>query len=174
MYTLKSDEKTTPMMAYTQNMLVRGDVITRQIVRVSVWLRTEGAPEYIHFLKPQVLLMTTSPVRVLTYNEMYLPTNQVICYHLTPPGKDPMDYDETEKNRIIQPVSVLVGSFTVNGGLRISTQVDFTTSIASYARLPWLSIYDSKVSNPSLAQMGEIPVPLMLLRPAQVSFNLTA
>jgi hypothetical protein len=174
MYTLKSDEKTTPLMAYTQNMLVRGDVITRQIVRVSVWLRTEGAPEYIHFLKPQVILMTTSPVRVTTYNEMYLPTNQVICYHLTPPGKDPMDYDETEKNRVMQPVSVLVGSFSVNGGLRVSSQVDFTTSIASYARLPWLSVYDSKISNPSLAQMGEIPVPLLLLRPAQVSFNLNA
>jgi len=174
MYTLTPDEKTTPVMAYTHGMLVRGEVVTKQSVRVSVWLRTEGAPEYLHFVKPQVILMTTSPVRVLSYGEMYLPASQVVAFHLTPPGKDPMDYDETEKNRVLQPITVLVGAFVINGGLRVSTQVNIGTSIASFARVPWLSVYEAKVSSASLPQMGEMPIPLLLVRPAQVSFNLAA
>jgi len=56
MYTLASDEKTTLVLAYTHNMLVRGEAVTKDNVRVAVWLRTDGAPNYIHLLNAQVLI----------------------------------------------------------------------------------------------------------------------
>jgi hypothetical protein len=172
MYTLASDEKTSGVMVYTQNMLVRGDVVTKHHSRVSVWLRTDGAPEFLHLLKPQVVNLAGNSVRAASLAEIYLPTAQVIGFHLTPPAQDPLDYDETEKNRKMQPVSVLVGTFVFNGAIRISTQVDLGTSIAS-GRLVWMSIYDLKISNPLLPQMGEVQVPMVLVRPGQVGFGLT-
>jgi hypothetical protein len=171
MYTLTADEKASLVMIYTRNTLVRGEVVTRQIVRVSVWLRTEGAPDYMHILRPQVVNMTGSSVKILTYSELYLPTSEVIGFHLTPPAHDPIDYDESEKNRQMQPISVLAGSFVFNGAIRVSTQVDLGTSIAS-GRVIWLSLYDVKITNPYLPQMGEVQVPMLVVRPAQVTFAL--
>lgn len=168
---LKPDEKNTPVMVYTRDQLIRGGVVTKQSIRVSIWLRTEGAPEYLHLLKPQVITFNTSPVRALNLSEIYVPTSQVLCFHLTPPEQDPMDYDETEKNRAMQPVLVLVGTFLLNGCLRVSTQVDMGTSITSNVRISWLSMYQTKVSNPNLPQIGEMPVPMLLVRPTQVSFG---
>ncbi len=174
MYTPTADEKTTPVMLYTQNTLVRGEVITKQHIRVSIWLRTEGAPEYMHLLKLQVIHLNTTPAKALSYGEAYLPTSQVIGFHMAPPAKDPPDYDETEKNRVMQPLVALVGSFVIAGSLRVSTQVDIGTSIVSNSRISWLSLYDVKVSNPNLPQMGEMPVPMLLVRPSQVGFAFNA
>jgi len=102
---------------------------------------------------------------------MYLPTGQIIGFHLTPPARDPLDYDETEKNRRMQPVTVLIGTFVFNGAIRISAQVDLGTSITS-AHTIWMSIYNVRISNPQLEQMGEIQVPMLLVRPEQVGFGL--
>jgi hypothetical protein len=95
----------------------------------------------------------------------------VIGFHLTPPAHDPLDYDEIEKNRKMQPVTVLVGTFIFNGAIRISTLVDLGTSITS-ARTVWMSIYNVKISNPQLPQMGEVQVPMLVVRPGQVGFAL--
>ena len=169
MYTLASDEKVTGVMVYTKNTLVQGEAVTKQSTRVSVWLRTEGAPEYIHLLRPQVINLTGNAVRMLSYSEMYLPTAPMIGFHLTPPAHDPLDYDETELNRKMQPVTVLVGTFVLNGAIRISTQVDLGTSLMA-GRVAWLSIYAVKISNPLLPQMGELQLPMLVVRPGQVGF----
>lgn len=170
MYTLASDEKASAVMIYTQNMLVHGEAVTKQINRVSVWLRTEGAPEYMRLLKPDVITFYGSAVRRLSYTEMYMPTAQIIGFHLAPPAQDPLDYDENEKNRKMQPVTLLVGSFVFCGAIRISTLVDIGTSITS-GRSVWMSIYDVKISNPQLPQM-EVEVPMLVVRSAQVGFAL--
>jgi len=172
MYSLASDEKASGVMIYTQNTLICGDAVTKQSNRVSVWLRTEGAPEYIHLLKPQVFNLGGSAVKISSYSEMYVPTAKIIVFHRTPPAHDPMDYDETEKNRKMQPITVLVGTFVFNGGIRISTQVDLGTSIIS-GRSVWMSIYNVKISNPHLSHMEELLVPMLVVRPGQVSFCLS-
>ena len=171
MYTLASDEKASGVMIYTHNTLIYGETLTKQTTRVSVWLRTEGAPEYIHLLKPQVIFLNGSTAKGLSYSEIFVPTAQIIGFHLTPPAHDPLDYDESEMNRKMQPVTVLVGTFAFNGAIRISTQVDIGTSISS-GRAIWMSIYDVKITNPQLAQFGEIHVPMLVVRPGHVDFAL--
>ena len=171
MYMLASDEKASGVMIYTQNTLIRGEAVTKQISRVSVWLRTEGASEYVHVLKPQVINLSGNAVRTQSYSEMYVPSIRINAFHLTPPAHDPLDYDETEMNRKMQPITVLVGTFVFDGAIRISTQVDLGTSIAS-GRTIWMSVYDVKISNPQLPQMGELQVPMLVVRPGQVGFVL--
>jgi hypothetical protein len=171
MYKLTPDEKTSPVMIYTRNTMVRGDVVTRQNVRVSVWLRTEGAPDYMHLLKPQVVYLSGSTVKIMTYSEVYLPSSEIIGFHLAPPAQDPMDYDESEVNRKMQPVIVQAASFSLNGTIRVSTQVDLGTAISS-GRAAWMSIYKVKITNPYLPQMGEVQVPMLVVRPSKVVFGL--
>ena len=170
MYTPSSDEKLTPVMLYTQDTLVRGDVVTKQnVLRVNIWLRTEGAPKYLHILKPQVLVFGGSPVKPLSYSEIYYPTTQLIGFHTLPPTDEPLDYDPDEMNRMMQPVDVMVGTFVMKGKIRISTQTEVGTSL-EVARISWMSLYDVEIMNPYLPQMPALHVAMALVNPIHVAF----
>ncbi len=173
MYTPSADEKTTPVMLYTQDTLVRGDAVTtKNVLRVNIWLRTEGAPKYMHILKPQVLVFGGAPVKPLSYSELYYPTSQLIAFHTLPPTDEPLDYEPTEMNRMMQPVDVLVGTFVMKGKLRISTQTAVGVSL-EVARITWMSIYEVEVTNPYLPQMPALHIPMVLVNPSHAAFAFT-
>jgi len=97
MYILRPDEKTTPVMLYTHDTLVRGEAVTKHnVLRLNIWLRTDGAPKYIHLLKAQVLVFGGSVAKALSYSELYFPTLRVIGFHTLPPTEEPLDYDPDE------------------------------------------------------------------------------
>jgi hypothetical protein len=173
MTALSPDEKSTLVMAYTQNMLVRGEVVTKQGVRVSTWLRTQGVPEYIHLFKPTVLRFGSGVVKALTYSEVYLPVYTLIAFHLVPPVTEALDYAADEMNRIMVPITALPGTFQFKGFFRIATNAALNNSI-ELAHSDWSSIYDVDVTNPSMPQMQPIHVPLILMNPKQVSLAIEA
>ena len=167
---LAADEKIAMVMVYTNNMLVRGEVVTKESLRVSIWLRTQGVPNYIHMIKPQVILLGGTPPKSLSYSEMFVPTAEVFGFHLAPPESDPIDYDKSELNRMMQPMEVLVGSFLVKAKIRISTQTDVATSL-DVSRASWMSLYEADISNPYLPQFN-VHVPMLLVNPSHVSFGM--
>lgn len=170
MYILKPDEKTTPVMLYTQDTLVRGEAVTKQsVLRVNIWLRTDGAPKYMHVLKPQVIVFGGSPVRALSYSEVFFPTSRLIAFHTMPPTNEPLDYEADEANRMMQDVETLVGTFVVKGKIRISTHTEVVTSL-EVARVSWMSLYDAEIANPYLPQMPALRVPMILVNPLHVAF----
>jgi hypothetical protein len=169
MYTLAPDEKATLVLAYTHDMLIRGDAVTKDNVRVSVWLRTDGAPNYIHLLNAQVLVFGGGAPKPLSYPEFFLPVQDVVIFHMAPPNSDPLDYSADEKNRSMDTVNVLLGTFTLKGKVRYSSQTGLGSSL-EVARTTWMSFYEVDVSNPYLPQLA-MHVPMMLMRPTQVSFG---
>lgn len=174
MYVLRPDEKTTPVMLYTHDSVVRGDVVSKQsVVRVNIWLRTDGAPKYMHVLKPQVIVFGGTPVKPLSFSELFFPTSQLIAFHTLPPTDEALDYDANETNRVMQDVKVLVGTFVVKGNIRISAQTELATSL-EVARASWISIYDAEIANPYLPQMPTVQAPMMLVNPERVSFGVDA
>ena len=173
MYILRPDEKKTPVMLYTQESVVRGEVVTKETVhRLNIWLRTDGAPKYMHLLKPQILVFGGSPVKALTYSEIYYPTTQLIGFHTLPPTDEPLDYDAGEANRMMEPVDVLVGTFVMKGKIRISTQTEVGVSL-EMARIAWMSLYDAVIMNPYLPQMPPMQVPMVLVNPLHVAFGVS-
>ena len=173
MYILRPDEKTTPVMLYSQHSVVRGEAVVKQsVIRVSIWLRTDGAPRYIHVLKPQVLMFGGSPVKALSYSEIYFPTSEIIAFHTLPPTDEPVDYGSDEANRKMEVVELLVGTFVMKGNIRISTQTEVDNTLES-ARVTWMSVYDVWISNPYLPQMPALQVPMMLVNPTHIAFGFT-
>ena len=172
MYILRPDEKTTPVMLYTPDRLVRGEVVTKGGVRVNIWPRTDGAPKYMHLLNPQVLVFGGSPVKAHTFSEIFFPSAELIAFHTLPPTEEPLDYDQNESNRMMQDVEVLAGTFVMKGKLCISTQTELVSSL-EMARVAWLPLYEVEISNPYLNQMPPLHVPMVLINPANVSFALT-
>jgi hypothetical protein len=172
MYILRPDEKTTPVMLYTPHSVVRGELVTKQNVqRINIWLRTDGAPKYMHILKPQILVFGGSPVKALSYAQIFFPTSEIIAFHTLPPADEQLDYDPNEANRTMEPIDLLVGTFVMKGKIRISTQTEISTSI-EMARISWMSVYDVVVTNPYLPQMAALQVPMVLVNPTRISFAL--
>jgi len=167
---LGPEDKVTPLMLYTSYGMVRAELVTKQNVRVNIWLRTDNAPRYLHLIKAQVVLVGGSAIKTLSYSDVFLPAETIIAYHLLPPGTEPMDYEETEVNRRMQPATALLNSFLFKGELRISTQSDFGTTI-EVARTSWLSFYNVDVSNSYLPQLA-LRAPMMLINPTRVTFAL--
>jgi hypothetical protein len=172
MYILRPDEKTCLVMLYTLQNVVRGEVVVKQnVLRVNIWLRTDGAPRYLHILKPQVLVFGGSPVKALTYSELYFPTSEVIAYHTLPPMHEPLDYESDETNRRMEDVDLVVGTFVMKGKIRTSTQTELDTTLES-AVVSWMSIYDVSITNPYLPQMPALEAPMVLVNPNHIAFGL--
>ena len=172
MYILRPDERTTPVMLYTKESVVRGEVVTKEsVMRINIWLRTEGIPKYMHLLKPQVLVFGGGPVKALSYQELYFPSGELIAFHTLPPTEEPLDYDPAEPNRTMESVDMLVGTFVMKGKIRISTQTEIGVSL-EVARVIWMSLYDAVITNPYLPQMPPMNIPMVLLNPSHVAFGL--
>lgn len=173
MYVLRPDEKTAPIMLYAQNSVIRGEAIVKQnIPRVNIWLRTDGAPRYMHILKPQVIVFGGNPPKAFSYSEIYFPTSEAIAFHSLPPFEEPLDYDPSEADREMDVVEMLVGTFVMKGKIRISTHMEVATTLEA-ARMSWMSVYDVWITNPYLPQMPALQVPMVLVHPSQVAFGLT-
>lgn len=168
--TLGPEDKATPLMLYTSYGMVRAEVVTKQSVRVSIWLRSDNAPRYLHLIKVHVVLVDGSAIKTYSYSDVFLPAETVLAYHLLPPASEPMDYDDTEANRRMQPATALLNGFQFRGNLRISTQSDLGTTI-EMAHSSWLSFYDVEISNTYLPQLA-IRAPMMLVNPSRVGFAL--
>jgi hypothetical protein len=159
-------------MLYATYSVVRGEAVVKQNVpRVNIWLRTDGAPRYIHLLKSQVLVFGGSPVKSLSYADLYFPTSEVIAFHTLPPTDEPLDYDPNETDRRMEAVDLLVGTFVISGNIRISTHTEVDTTLES-ARVSWMSVYDASITNPYLPQMPTLQTPMVVVNPSHVAFGL--
>jgi hypothetical protein len=170
MYILRPDERTTPVMLYTREAVVRGEVVIKQNnLRVNIWPRTDGVPKYMHLLKAQMLVFGGGPAKPLSYTEIFFPTAELIAFHTLPPTDEPLDFEPDEENRTMEWVEVLVGTFIMKGKIRISSQTEVGVSL-EVARVTWMSLYETVVSNPHLSQMQPLQVPMILINPARVVF----
>ena len=169
MHELAANEKTTPVMIYTENTLIHGQVVTREIVRVHILPRTEGAPNYVHLLNAQII-RPDNAAKTLKFDELFTPLSEVIGFHVAPNIEFELDYEESEENRRLVPVKVAMGSFLLDSKIRISTQTALNTSLA-VTRSAWLSLYEVNISNTYLAQMN-MQAKMILVRPQKVSFGL--
>jgi hypothetical protein len=170
MRALLPDEKASTVFIYTSSMLIRGDLILRESMRVSIWLRTQGVPNFVHLYNTQMIQLAGSPPKNYTKDEVFVPTAEIIGFHLAPPAQDPLDYDDSESNRKMEPVHVLAGSFELKAKLRVSTSTDFAASL-DVMNASWLSLYDAEIANPYLPQL-KVAVPMLLVRPNKVTINL--
>ncbi len=173
MVALAPDEKSSLVMVYTHNLLARGEVVTKQGVHVSTWLRTQGVPEYIQLFKPTVVHFGSGVIKTLNYAEVFIPTSTVIAFHLAPPAAEPLDYVEDEINRVMAPVTCQVGTFQFKGFLRTASQASQSISI-ELEHSSWLSIYNVDVTNHSMPQISPIHVGLILMNPKQISLAVEA
>lgn len=168
-YQLGVGEKATSIMAYTDSSLIWGDVITKEAIRVSTWLRTQAIPQYMSFHNATVLKFGGSQPKPVKYRELFLPSALVIAYHITPPNCDPLDYDPKEPMRKMEPATLLIGWFRFDCTMRMSTVTNLERFLDS-SKESFTSIYDATISQSVIPGMNAIKVPYALVRGGSIIF----
>lgn len=168
-YTLASDEKATPVMVYTLTHLCWGEVVTKEMVRVSTYLRTLS-PDYVSLHEAKAVPIGGSGAcQPLAFTELHIRTPQVIAFHLLPPASEPADYDPAETNRKMEPVSVLVGPFRFDAHMRMSTLTDLAKFLEITSDI-YISLYDAVMTCPVMSAIRPVQAPLVLIRRDACSF----
>jgi hypothetical protein len=163
-------ERKVLVMVYTRDMLARGELVLMENLRASIWLRTQGVPNHIHLHSPNIIQFNGTPPQPQSFAEVFVPTAEVIAFHLDPSVKEPPDFDETETNRMMVTVRALIGPFHLHGKLRVSTQTDIATAL-DVAHTTWMSVYGAVLTSPYLPKF-HTQSPLVLVNPSRVAFGL--
>ena len=162
-YPLEFDEKVTPVMVYTRSCLAWGDVITKQVIRLSTWLRTPMAPLDIGLLSAQMLLLTGGSPTPLNFSELHFPIGEVVAFHMLPPHRDPLDFDPSEPNRKLDPVTCMIGPFRFDGYIRVAGQTNLTHYL-EVVKETFIPLYEIEISQPQRPSMKPLRIPYTLVR----------
>jgi hypothetical protein len=169
---LGEDENVTSIMVYTEDYLFWGDVVTKKVIRVSTWLRTNAAPDSVCIYNATAMLPNGSTsIKPTTFSELHLPVGQILCYHILPPAKDPLDYDPREENRRMQDISAIVGQFRMDGQIRMATRIDLKRYL-EVSREVFTALYDVSVSHPLMANFNLPKIPFLLVRQTTTAFSI--
>ena len=153
---LEPGMKAMPVMVYTANFLAWGDIHINENLRVNIILQSTTVPDYISLYEAKEMNLdhgaNSAPI---AFAELHIPTPMIIAFHLMPSHTEPLDYDEAEPNRKMEPILAQIGRFNFNAYARMSTH----TNIKSYvevARSEFISLYDLeiiKANNPNQQPM---------------------
>ncbi len=171
-FNLTEDEKATQMMVYITHGIFWGIVVTKQGVRLSTWLRGQAAPDYIRLLDAKGLITTAGgQPKPLAYKETSIPAEYILAYHMLPPSQDPIDYDPTEPNRSMVPVTMGIGTFICNGSLRISN-ISTLAKFLDATKEIYTSVYDAEINCPIMPSLGTLKIPYLQVRKNNTIFSL--
>lgn len=169
-YQLEQGDKATDITAYTVQAMIRGDLVTREAIRVSTWLRTPGLPDYASMYNAKVLrAVGTGEAQFLEFDEFHTPVAPIIALHMTPPNEDPIEHDPSEQNRKMVPITAIAGPFRFDGSWRMPQHLTVSKQMA-LLRDPFISLYDVTVVS-ALEPERETKVAMVVMRPGAFSFS---
>lgn len=169
-YQVGEFERVSSFMCYTRHSLIWGEVVIRNAVRVSTWLRTNVAPDVICIYRAKVLMIAanTTPKPSL-FSEIHVTNPEILAYHLLPPESEPLDYDPSEPNRVMDPVTALAGTFRIDAKMRMSTRSTLKKYL-DITREVFTPLYDAEISNTLMPALGVMKVPMLLVRQSTAAF----
>jgi hypothetical protein len=164
-------DKTIPVMLYTHNAMILGEVSVVSQIRVNTWLKTNSAPDIVQVSNAKVIFTSgAAPSRPQLFPETHIPISEILAMHILPPTSEPLDYDPSEPNRHMLPVSILFNAFKAEGFIWISTKVDLKKFI-ELNRESYTSIYDVQITSPLFPTLPTIKVPMMICRQPRTIFS---
>jgi hypothetical protein len=160
---LAEDEKSTPVMIYTSSGLSWGTLVTKQTILPERILIGVSIPDFITLHNAQVSFSfgntLTKPIK---YTELHIPYGEIRGFHLMPPQKAQLDYDPSELNRVMAPITIYVGAFYFSANFRKSTQASIKTML-EVTKADFFSVYDAEISHPGNQNMKPILVNFALV-----------
>jgi len=168
-FTVADDEKVTPVMAYTLSGMYWGDVVTKQLVRVGGWMRSDISPLILELFNAKALVFGGPQPITLSFPVVYIPYDTIIAFHVMPGVQEDLYYDPKEKKRIMLPVNAFVGPFRFDGKYRLSEMTNFLT-VMEILKEDFVPLYEVEASHPALPKGGVIKVDFATMKRTLVSW----
>lgn len=160
---LGPDDKTVPVMIYTHQRIIWGNLVSRKTIRVTTWLKTEMAPNFLSILDAQIMLFGAGDaVGKMKFPILHVQKGQIIAYHILPPADESPYYDENIPNRRMEPVTIIAGIFRFDGFLRLAEQTDLYSYLTVHKE-DFLSVYDLTMTCPLIPSLEGIRVPFGMI-----------
>jgi len=146
----------TPMMVYTSQGLFWGRLPHSSGIQPSRILLGVTIPEYLALIEGQAMFMEQNFIgKPIKHERLLLPTSTVLGYHLMPPMEDVLDYDPTEPNRKMEPITLYMKALKVTGSIRMSAVTDAKTTL-EVMKADFITLYDLEIRHINNTQMAPI------------------
>jgi hypothetical protein len=159
-YTLGPEEKATQVMMGTSDLLLWGDLVTKQQVRMSIYLNTL-AEDFIPLHRVKMLYLSpTQQVAPVERPSLFVKQEEILLF-LAMHDTEPLP-DETD-TRKYEPVEVFVGSYQIEGKL-LKSPYSTLENMLIVTRATYLPIYEAQVRHVAKPWLGTFPATLVQVR----------
>ena len=170
---LAEDDRATAVMVHTANSLSWGQLITKKAILAERFLIGATVPDFVSLFSAQTIAIHGSQIsKPIKYNELHIPYEEVVAFHLMPPAEAQLDYDPTEPNRIMVPVTAYAGSFHFKASIRIGVQTTIQ-NLLGITKSDFMSIYDVEIYHPSNPNMKPMNVNFAMIQRVAVMIGIT-
>ena len=159
-YTLEADQKATPVMVGTADMLLWGDLITREQARVSAFLNTL-AEEFVPLSDANILFLAlaqqAAPVRK---PRVYIKLEEILFF-CAMGQQEPLP--EQSETRRLEPVEVFVGSYRIEASILKSPIAEMHTMLL-VAKEAYTPLHKATIRHVAKPWLGAISTDLVQVR----------
>lgn len=159
-YTLGPEEKATQVMVGTPDMLLWGDLITKQQVRMSIFLNTL-AEDFVPLHGVKALFLAPAQQMAPVEKPALFVKQEEILLFLAMHDTEPIP-DETETRRY-EPIEVFVGSYQIEGKI-LKSPFSTLENMLMVSRFTYMPVYEATVSHVAKPWLGTFPASLVHVR----------
>jgi hypothetical protein len=159
-YTLQAGEKISQVMIGTSDMLLWGDLVTKEQVRLAAYLTTL-AEDFVLLRDANVLFL--SPVEQrdpIVRSEAYVKYEEILFFYVMSEGV-PVP-EETELRRF-EPLETVVGSFHIEGAI-IKSPMASLQNMLIVTTEPYLPLYNASVRHVAKPWLGSFSATMIQVR----------
>jgi hypothetical protein len=167
-YTLASDEKATQVMIGTSDMLLWGDLVTKEQVHVSAFLNTL-AEDFVPLREVKILFLASSEKTVpVDRPTIHLRLEEILLFFSM---SDSTPLPEESEVRRYEPVEVIVGSFQVEGTLLKSPMAKLQ-NLLLVSKEMYTTIYEATIRHVGKPWLGTFSASMALVRRDRMNITL--
>ena len=159
-YTLQAGEKVSQVMIGTPDMLLWGDLVTKEQVRLAAYLTTL-AEDFVRLRDANILFL--SPVEQrdpIVRSEVYVKYEEILFFYVM---SERLPLPEETELRRFEPLEMVVGSFHIEGEIVKSPMATLQNMLVVTSE-PYLSVYRASVRHVAKPWLGSFTSSLVQVR----------
>ena len=149
-YTLEPGEKATQVMIGTADMLVWGDLVTKEHARMAAFLTTL-AEDFVPLRDAKILFLApTQQVAPVDRQVVYVKLEEILFFYSM---SDPVPLPEESEVRRFEPIEVIAGSFQIEGTL-LKSPISSLQNMLLVSKDAYIPVYQATVRHVAKPWLG--------------------
>jgi len=164
-YNLKSDEKATQVMIGTADMLIWGDLVTKEHVRIFAFLTTL-AEDFVVVHDAKVLFLAPAQqVAPVDRALVYVKLEEILMFYSM---SEAVPLPEESEVRRYEPMEFIVGPFQIEGDM-LKSPIASLQNVLLVSKDDYLPLYNAKVRHVSKPWLGTFSSSMVQVQRARLT-----